>query len=146
MTSTVVDDELKKREQHSLLELRPGDLVAFRFREASYYCYKHFTEMVINGTSLNSETLGFKTFYAREYSENWFMPSYKLTDENTAEDESDVNLRKFLPLRSKKLTSDTTVVPGNDYWEPRDDSNSDNKRSNWYFRIQVPDEIPSVSI
>ncbi|PXF48197.1 hypothetical protein BWQ96_02149 [Gracilariopsis chorda] len=140
-----VDKVLKDREEHTLLELRPGDLIAFRFRDSSYYCYKHLTEFVINGTSVNSEALGFTTHYAREFTKDWFSPSYALTDQNMGEDETEPDIRKFLPLRTTKLSNSVSIVPGSDYWEPRDSNSPDNKPSNWYFRIQVPDVIPKIT-
>lgn len=136
--------ELFAREDHSLLELRPGDLIAFRFKEGSYYCYSHFSEMVVNGAQITSSMDVVTTHYTREFSEGWFLPSFKLTAANTAADESETDLRKFLPLRKNKLTAGTPLIDGTDYWEPRDDSNPDNKRSNWYYRLQIADDINSA--
>lgn len=140
MSALVVDTEHSKREDHSLLELRPGDLLAFRFKEASYYCYKHFSEMLVNGTEISTNTGVTTTHYSREYSQDWFLPSFTLTEANTAADESETDLKKFLPLRKTKF-SGSPISNGTDHWEPRDDTNADNKRSNWYYRIQIADTI-----
>lgn len=125
-------------ERHSMIELRPGDLVAFWFRGSSYYCYKHLTQFVVNTTTLSSMSQGVTTHYARKHSQDWFRPSYRLNAANMGVDESETVMEKFIPLRTKLLTSHATIVPGVDYWAPRDDSNRDNVRSNWYFRIQIP--------
>lgn len=146
MSSATIDQELKAREEHSLLELRPGDLIAFRFKESSYYCYKHLTELVVNTTAVRSDEAGFITHYAREFSLDWFLPTFVLTAQNTGEDESEQDKKKFIPLRTKKQSSNTILNNGTDYWEPRDDSNADNKRSNWYFRIQIPNTLPVPSV
>lgn len=138
MSESNVDAELRAREDHSLLELRPGDLLAFRIREGSYYCYKHFSEMVVNTVDMDTAMPTVTTHYAREYSKDWFMPSFKLTPENTAETEAETDLKKFLPIRKHRLTDGAIIENGKDYWQPRDDNSADNKRSNWYYRIQIP--------
>lgn len=145
MSEATVDAELGVRQDHSLLELRPGDLIAFRIREGSYYCYKHFSEMVVNGTSVNTNMASITTHYARGYTTDWFLPSYKLTAENTAKDETETDLTKFLPLRTKTLVSGEAIVAGKDYWQARDDSNGDNKRSNWYYRIQIGETLSTAA-
>lgn len=141
MSSETVDNELSLREDHSMLELRPGDLIAFRFRDSSYYCYKHLIECTINGTVISSVNSQVTTHYARNYSRDWYLPSTELTSENTGVDESETDLTKFIPLRTTKLTSNTAIIPGEDYWTPIDDSDPDSKRSDWYFRIQLPDML-----
>lgn len=143
--TATLNAELSAREDHALLELRPGDLIAFRFKEGSYYCYNHLSEMVVDGTKITSNMNVVTSYYAREFSQGWFLPSYKLTASNTAADENESDLKKFLPLRSNKLVTGLGLIDGTDYWEPRDDSNADNKRSNWYFRIQIADDISSAA-
>lgn len=143
--SSTLNDAVSERENHSQLELRPGDIIAFRFRGASYYCYNHLTDITANTTSFKSTDAGVTTHYAREFSTDWFMPSFKLDSNTLGDDESETDLKKFLPLRTKKLSSDTAIVPGDDMWEPRDDSNQDNKRSNWYYRIQIPNPLPGTA-
>lgn len=130
--------EQKEYERHSMIELRPGDLVSFRFLGSSYYCYKHLTQFVVNTTALSSTSQGVTTHYARKYSQDWFHPSYQLTAANTGADESEVTMEKFLPLRTKTLASKVIIEPGQDYWAPRDDRNPDNIQANWYFRVQIP--------
>lgn len=140
----VVTSEQIAREDHSLIELRPNDVIAFRFKEASYYCYKHLTEMVMNGTSIDTNMGFVSTFYAREFSTNWFLPSFELNESNTAQDETETDLKKFLPLRKNKLVSGDVLITGTDYWQPRDDANADNKRSNWYYRIHISENTGPV--
>lgn len=139
MSEDTVDAELTAREDHALLELRPGDLIAFRFLRSSYYCYLHLTEMVVNSTSIDTLSQGVITNYARAYSPDWYLPSFKLTGANTGVDENEPDKRKFIPLRATKLVSNQPIVPGEDYWEPTDNSNSDKKKGDYYFRIQIPD-------
>lgn len=138
-----VDAQLVRREDHSLLELRPGDLIAFRFRESSYYCYNHLTEMIVNGTAMSSMSTGVTTYFSRKYTKDWFMPSYQLDSSTTATDEEAAGPEKFVQLRRTKLTNGEVVVPGEDMWRPRRDSNADNRRSNWYFRVQLPNTLPT---
>lgn len=138
---STVDAELSARKDHSLLELRPGDLVAFRLLEASYYCYKDLIDLVVNGTSTSSVGIGFATHYARNYSKEWYLPSTELTSENMGENESESDLTKFLPLRTTKLSSSVAIIPGEDYWAAADDSNLDNVSGDWYFRMQLPFDI-----
>lgn len=133
----------KQRQEHDKLELLPGDLLAFRIKDGSYYCYKHLTEFVINGTSANSEMLGFNTYYARKHSVGWYMPTYVLDDTNTAEDESEEDRTKFLPLRLARLDSNETIISNVDYWEEVDQSKKDTKKSNWYYRIEIPEFLPT---
>lgn len=136
-----IDLETSKRQKHSMIELKKGDLLAFRFIDASYYCYKHFTEFIINGTSLNSNAQSVNTMYAREYSADWYLPHYELNVANTGLDESETDFTKFLPLRTHLLTSGIRIVAGEDYWQVRDDTDDDHKRGDFYFRIQLLPDI-----
>lgn len=135
-----VDDELSAREVHSMLELRPGDLIAFRFRKSSYYCYKNLVEFTVNGTTISSVNSDVSTYYARKYSKDWYLPSKKF-DQMVGVDESETDLTKFIPARTTKLSSNTAIIPGEEYWMPTDDSDADNKRSDWYFRVQLPETL-----
>lgn len=135
-----VDDELSAREEHSMLELRPGDLIAFRFRSSSYYCFKNLVEFTVNGTTITSVNSDITTYYARKYSKDWYLPSTKL-EEIMGIDESDTDLTKFIPARTTKLSSNTAIIPGEDYWMAIDNSNADNKQSDWYFRVQLPEVL-----
>lgn len=144
MSANTVDDEVALRENHSMLELRPGDLVAFRFRESSYYCFKGLVDLVVNGTSMSTTSAGMKAYYTRIYAPDWYMPSFRLTPDRLGVDESESDTSKFIPFRTKRRSSNTTVLPGKDYWAPRDDSNLDNKRSNWYFRFEIPSVAPAI--
>lgn len=138
MSTDNVDDELTARETHSMLELRHGDLIAFRFRDSSYYCYKNLVEFMVNGTTITSVNSNVTTHYARKYSKDWYLPTSKFA-ERVGIDESEMDLTKFIPARTTKLSSNTALVPGEDYWMPTDDSDPDNKRSDWYFRVQLPE-------
>lgn len=142
ISTSTVDQEISDREDHSLLELLPGSLVAWRFKDGSFYCFKYFAEMMVNKSKITSSTAGVTIYYAREYTKDWFMPSYKLTSEDMGVDESETDLKKFIPLRKKKLTSDTQILEGVDYWQPISEASADNRRSNWYFRMQIPDPLP----
>lgn len=141
ITTKSIDRELSIREEHAMLELRPGDLIAFRFRDSSYYCYKHLVEFSINGTVITTADARVTTYYARKYSRDWYLPSTALTPKNKGIGESETDLAKFIPLRKTKLTSNSAIVPGEDCWAPKNDSDPDNKKSEWYFRIQIPDAV-----
>lgn len=130
---------VSKYQDHAMLELHAGDLVAFRFREASYYCYKHLSEFVVNTKHLSTISQGVTTHYARQFSEDWFKPSFKLTGANTAANENS-HPTKFVPLRLRRLQNNALITPGIDYWKAKSD-NLDNKRTNFYFRIQFPDVV-----
>lgn len=143
--------ELATLEDHSLLELRPGDLVAFRFKDATYHCYRHLTTFTIDGTIVESKAPGFETRFARSYSDGWetkeFIPIL-------AEKETEANLAAFVPLRTRQLpknVNDTTegavISPGADMWKAPSNVatgevyDQNHKVSNFYFRIQIPSTI-----
>lgn len=135
MTTSMVQRELEKRRDHSLLELRPGDLLAFRFRAGSYYCFKHYAKFVVNGTSLDLLSPGVSIQYSRQFTEKWFDPLYE-PEFGTGEDDPD--LTKWIPLRRTMLAEPVTIEPAVDYFEPLAPDSPDHKSSNWYFRVELP--------
>lgn len=151
MTSGKLSSELAARQAHSLLELRPGDLVAFRFKDTSYHCYRHLTEFSIDGTVIDSTAPGFETRFAREHTDGWetknFIPI--LEEEERAD-----NLASFLPLRKTQLPKlengtevGAVITPGADMWKPPSNVaageayDQNHKLSNYYFRIQIPSTL-----
>lgn len=140
MTSNMVEAELSVRKNHLLLELRPGDLLSFRFRAGSYYCFKNYAEFSVNGTSLNLFSKGVSIRYARRFTEKWFDPQYE-PQLGSGEDEPD--LTYWIPLRSAMLESPHPIVPGEDLFQELRPDSLDHKQSNWYFRIQIPSTLAS---
>lgn len=151
MSSGQLSSELATRQAHSLLELRPGDLVAFRFKDTSYHCYRHLTEFTIDGTAVDSTAPGFETRFAREHTDGWETKEFQPVLE---EEERPDNLASFLPLRKTQLpklengteTGDV-ITPGADMWKPPanvaagEPYDQNHKLSNYYFRIQIPATI-----
>lgn len=149
MTQAKVASETKTRVDHSLLELRPGDLISFRFKDTSYYCYTHLTQFTINGITVDSRGAGFDTRFSREHTDDWFSKGFKPT---LASEEKDDNLRSFTPLRARMLPKvagssevGQVIVPGTDYYQPPTTgaaADQNHKLSNFYFRVQIPDALP----
>jgi hypothetical protein len=135
VTSASVAGVLSQRSDHSLLELRPGDLIAFRHREGSYYCYNHLSRFLVNGTVVDTTNTGIDVRYSRMFTDNWYDKTYKPV-QGVGEVEED--LTKWLPQRTKMLVSGETITPGADMFQTIDMSSADHKRSNWYWRIQIP--------
>lgn len=139
LTSAGVDDALAVRQDHSLLELRPGDVLAFRFRDASYYCYTHLSDLIVNATTLTTEDDGFEVLYARKFSKDWFLPNAAIS---IGVDESETDLTKFIPPRTTMFNG-KGIVPGEDNWAPASEGGEDHRASNWYWRIKVPESQSS---
>lgn len=133
------------RSLHTFLELRPGDLLAFQFRQGSYYCYKHYSAINVNGLNITTSMPGVTTHYARDFSPEWFDPSFVLNSTNTAADESEPDLTKFLLPRTEMLESGNPIKPGEDYWAPDKGGNLDTHTGDWFWRIQIPDGLPDPS-
>lgn len=134
-----------KFSKHSLLEIRPGDLVAFRFRAGTYHCYKHLTSFIINGRRIESTAPGFSTRFARQWTKNWFKKSFTPT---LAEEETRQNLQSFVPLRKhmiKETESDAEVeiIPDADMFSTNY-ATANHQVSNFYYRIQIPEELPPI--
>lgn len=136
-----VTAELAVRGYHTEVELKPGDLLAFRFRDASYYCFKSLVEFRVSATSISSTHPNVTTVYARDYTADWYLPSTLLTTDNTGVDESEPDWTKFLPARTSLLNNGVPIDPGHDYWRPRNDSDADHRQGDFYFRVQLPDSI-----
>lgn len=151
VTSSSLSTELAIRQDHSLLELRPGDLVAFRFKDTSYHCYRHFTAFSIDGKFVDSAAAGFETRFAREHTAGWEKPSFSpVLDDNERSD----NLASFTPLRKNQLPKTEegsevgpAITPGADMWKPPanvaagEEYDQNHKLSNFYFRIQIPAKL-----
>lgn len=151
MSSDQLSSELARRQAHSLLELRPGDLVAFRFKDTSYHCYRHLTEFTIDGVAVDSTAPGFETRFAREHTPGWETKEFQpiLEEEERAD-----NLASFLPLRKTQLPKlengtevGAVITPGADMWKPPSNVaagepyDQNHKLSNFYFRIQIPSTV-----
>lgn len=139
---------LADRAVHTLLELLPGDLLAFQFTDASYYCYKNLAAISANNLNITTDMVGVQTYYAREPSDYWFAPNFTMnaTTLGNGTEESEIDRAKFLVPRKFMLdnTTDgslTPVVPGTDYWQP-DDGSADHAVANWYWRIHIPTDLP----
>ncbi len=131
---------LQRREYYDKLELRPGDVIAFRFHAASYYCFRHHVSFVVNDKTITTDTPGVNMLYSRKASEGWFLKDYDMRG-RIADSESDPDLKKWLRPRTKLLTSSTIIIPNADYWEAPDQSNTDNRISNYYWRISIPQNL-----
>jgi hypothetical protein len=155
MTTSKLVPEMAIRQEHSLLELRPGDLVAFRFKDASYHCYRHLTAFNIDGAGVDSTALGFETRFAREHTPGWEKKEFKPV---LSEAENADNLAAFVPLRTHQLpksingtTKGPAITPGADMWKPPsnvasgEEYDQNHKISNFYFRIDIPSTISTSS-
>lgn len=138
-TDAKIDAALIERSKHTLLELRPGDLIAFQITEGSYHCYSHFSGFEVNGLNITTEMLGVTSHYAREFSTNWFDPSVTLNSSNTAANETELDLTKFLPPRTK-MRDGSVIEPKVDYWQP-DGDNMDHLIGDWFWRIRIPTDL-----
>lgn len=133
-----VTQELEIRENHMLLEARGGDVFAWRYRDGSYYCQIHNIRLDINSTIIEDVFTNplIRLTYAREFSEDWFAPSFEPVY-GTSEEQS-TDLKHFLPPRTAKFNGDA-IVPNenNDYWTTNNQDDADSKKSNWYWRLEV---------
>lgn len=143
LSETESNEALLDRAVHTLLEIRPGDLFAFQFIDASYYCYKHFAKINLNGLEVTTDMVGVSSHYSREYTSGWFEPSFPMNGTRIGIDESETDLRKFLLPRKTMLDSGAEILSGIDNWAPEDYSSRDHRPGNWYWRIQLPLEIPT---
>lgn len=127
-----VDAQLERRTNHTLLELKKGDLIAFRFRHGSYHCYNGISNLNVNGTTTTSADPWIETMFARGHSDNWFTPDF---DPVVKTDEATAAITDFVPLRTTMLSGDPDPA-GEDNWQEPDGS-QDHKTSNFYFRMQL---------
>lgn len=137
----------KERQYHKMLELKEGDVIAFRFIQASYYCFSGSVYILHNGTVSDfrpgeANARRFEAYYSDHQISGWKSRDLELEDENTAPDETSAASKgrnTFILFRSKKLSQSHSIITGlDDLWEPRDNTNPDNRRSNWYFRMKIP--------
>lgn len=148
ITAGSLSSELAIRQSHTLLELRPGDLIAFRFKDTSYHCYRHLTAFSIDGKVVDSTAAGFETRFARQHTDGWETPWFSPALDDV---ERSDNLASFVPLRKNQLPkteggSDVgpAIIPGADMWKAPanvaagEEYDQNHKLSNFYFRIQVP--------
>lgn len=130
----------RQRAFHDRLELRAGDVLAWRFVDASYYCFLHRVALRVNSFALSETSPGGYLLYARAASPGWFSRNIDLTG-RIANSEKDRDLTKWLRPRSRMLATPRRVTPGVDFWSPPDQSNPDNRISNYYWRFQIPNEL-----
>lgn len=135
-TKGKIDEALKERQEHKLLELKPDSLIAFRVKNGSYYCFQHYAEMVVNGVKMSTETANIAIHYSRQYNTDWYMPRYKLTADKLGKDESEPS-SKFLPLRETMMSSGRKIKPKEDLWTPEGTDRLDSRRGNWYYRLEL---------
>lgn len=131
---------LRRLAYHDKLVLRPGDVIAWRFIDSSYYCFRHIASFVVNGVQLTSSSRGAYILYSRRASPGWYNKNFNLRG-RIAADESDPDLTKWLRPRRRMISSGVLIQNGVDYWAPADPSNADTRISNYYWRLQVP-KIP----
>jgi hypothetical protein len=108
--------------------------------------------MSVNGVRTDSTTEGMKVTFAREFTKDWMLQSFK---PKYGTEEKDDNLAEFIPTRSRMLSKTATensagpaIVPGQDLWQAYDANAPDRNHriSNWYFRIDLPLDIkPSAT-
>lgn len=130
-----------------MLEARGGDIFAWRFRDASYYCQIHNIRLDINGTIIEDvfTSPDVKITFAREFSKDWFSPSFEPVYGTNEID--DPVLTHFIEPRSHMFSG--VVIPPNenvDLWEPIDQSDADKKKSNWYWRLEVKPSVTTTQV
>lgn len=130
ITPANADDEYAKRSIHDHLELQTGDVLAFRFKQSSYYCYNGLSDFVVNGNPLASTNNSVTTHYSLKYTAGWNLPSFVPT---YVTQETGSNPGDFIPLRTNMIAG-SIIVPGSDLWAA-DNGSPDTHRSNYYFRI-----------
>lgn len=130
---STVGAELEPRQTHSLLELRDGDVVAWRFKASSYYCQMTWMDVIVNGTSLNFSSPQLDIRYARMYTPNWFSSEFTPA---LGAGETEADLKAFIPARTQ-MFSGMNILPNVDYWQTPDQSSADHKTSNWYWRMTI---------
>lgn len=128
-----VDEILQQRAVNTLLELRRGDLIAFRFKASSYHCYNSYSTFIVNETSIDTKTSGVTTHFSRGFVPDWFTKDGKVT---FASEEKNASITDFVPLRTNALLDNATIVFGDDSWA-RPGGSPDDAISNFYFRIQL---------
>lgn len=133
VTESSVLEELDKRQNNTLLHLKQGSLIAFRFKDTSYHCYNSMATFMVNGTAIDTLSSAVSTRFARGFVPNWFLPSTSLS---YADEEATAGTYDFVPLRTHMLSDGSPIPHGVDSWRPPDGT-ADHKISNFYFRIQL---------
>lgn len=133
LSEPTLSAEMRKRTYNTRLTLRPGSMLAFRFRNASYHCYNSFSSFVVNGTELDTTSANVTTTFARAFTPNWYSPDAAVS---FADDERRGSVSDFVPLRTHTLSDGSPIAIGEDSWKPPDGT-EDHKISNFYYRIQL---------
>ncbi|CAN8065381.1 unnamed protein product [Agarophyton chilense] len=133
ITAANVAREMQIRGMHTALELRRGDLLAFRLRNASYYCFTRTSTIRVNGQDLTLTDSSVSIMFARQHTENWFAPSFAPA---VGQSEEIAGPADFVPLRTQLFSNGNPIVPGTDYWQ-LPDGTRDHERGNFYFRVQL---------
>lgn len=133
VSESSVGEELDKRQNNTLLHLKPGSLIAFRFKGASYHCYNSMSTFMVNGTAMDTLNSTVSTRFARGFVSSWYLPSTALS---YSDDEATAGTYDFVPLRTHMLSDGSLIRHGADSWKPPDGT-EDHKISNFYFRIQL---------
>lgn len=128
-----VDSELQRRGTHTAIELKRGDLLSFRFRDASYHCFTHVSDIQVDGQLLRIGDTGLSITFARQFSQDWNEPSFT---PNFANDEDLALPTDFLPLRTNFFSDGSTINAGWDYWT-QPDGTRDHEKGNFYYRVQL---------
>ncbi|KAI0562470.1 hypothetical protein FGB62_59g025 [Gracilaria domingensis] len=128
-----LESELERRGTHTNVELRRGDLLAFRFADASYHCFTHMLNVQVDGDYRSLGHSSMSVRFARQYSRDWYDPLYTPT---LSEDEDAAAPSDFLPLRTNFFSNGGLILSGWDYWrEP--DGTRDHMKGNFYYRVQL---------
>jgi hypothetical protein len=116
------------------------------------YCSTNKHLMSIDGVNTDSTTEGMRLSFAREFTKDWMLQSFK--PKYGSEERMD-NLAEFIPTRTHMLAKDVggnsigpAIVPGQDLWQAYDSYAPDlnHRISNWYFRIEIPSQVkPSAT-
>lgn len=128
-----LDAEVNRRAVNSLYEFKPGDLLAFQWTAASYFC--HLSQFAINVdgnvrlvTNANSsDTIRFARRFSTDWYQPWFIPVL-------GENEYTAEAWHFVPLRQKLFNGGAPITPGIDYWRA-DDGSRDHETTNFYYRV-----------
>lgn len=140
MDASQTTEQLAIREQHSSLELRGGDILSWRFRDASYYCQKKRVDLVVNGTVVDLNTLGTEIRYSKGFTTDWFSPAFEPV---LGAGENETNVQMFLPLRSV-LSDGTAVTSDGDFYQDLDPTSPDHLPGNFYFRLVLPHNLTTT--
>lgn len=109
-------------------------MIAWRYRDGSYYCQQSRVDLVVNGTNVDLNTPGVDLRYARAFTTDWYEPTFEplLGD---SEDEND--LQKFLPARTRTFAG-KPILPNGDLFQALNASDPDHKPTNVYWRLTLP--------